>query len=67
MPEEHIIRTYHLPIHVIFNLLQEIKNDLEPSSGVTQYQGSQKIFGLRFFSTYRGFFFSLFFIWDYAN
>ncbi len=32
MPEEHIIRTYSLPSHVIFNLLQEIKDDLEPST-----------------------------------
>ncbi len=32
MPEEHIIRTYHLPRHVIFNLLQKIKDDLEPST-----------------------------------
>ncbi len=32
MPEEHIIRTYRLPSHVIFNLLQEIKDDLEPST-----------------------------------
>ncbi len=32
MPEQHIIRTYHLPSHVIFNLLQEIKDDLEPST-----------------------------------
>ncbi len=32
MPEEHIIQTYHLPSHVIFNLLQEIKDDLESST-----------------------------------
>ncbi len=32
MPEEHIIRIYRLPDHVTFNLLQEIKDDLEPSS-----------------------------------
>ncbi len=32
MPEEHIIRTYCLPSHVIFNLLQKIKDDLEPST-----------------------------------
>ncbi len=32
MPEEHIIRTYRLPSHVIFNLLQEIKDDLKPST-----------------------------------
>ncbi len=32
MPEEHIIRTYHLPSHFIFNLLQEIKDELEPST-----------------------------------
>ncbi len=39
MSEEHIIRTYRLLSHVIFNLLQEIKDDLEPSTiGVTQYQ-----------------------------
>ncbi len=38
MPEEHIIRTYHLPSHVIFNLLQEIKDDLDPQLGVTQCQ-----------------------------
>ncbi len=29
MPEENIIRTYRLPSHVIFNLLQEIKDDVE--------------------------------------
>ncbi len=29
MPEEHIIRIYILTSHVIFNLLQEIKDDLE--------------------------------------
>ncbi len=32
-PEEHIIRSYHLPSHVIFNLLQKLKDDLEPSTG----------------------------------
>ncbi len=30
MPEEHFIRTYWLPSHVIFNLHQEIKDNLEP-------------------------------------
>ncbi len=30
--EEHIIQTYSLPSHVIFNLLQEIKDDLDPST-----------------------------------
>ncbi len=28
---EHIIRKYHLPSHDIFNLLQDIKDDFEPS------------------------------------
>ncbi len=31
-PDEHIIQKYCLPSHVIFNLLQEIKDDLEPST-----------------------------------
>ncbi len=43
MPEEHIIRKYHLPGHDIFNLLQEIKDDLEPQLGVTQYQLYQNV------------------------
>ncbi len=32
MPEEHIIRIYHLTSHVIFYLLQEIKHGLKPST-----------------------------------
>ncbi len=32
MPEEHIIRTHRLPDHAIFNLLQEMKDVLEPST-----------------------------------
>ncbi len=32
MSEKHIMRTYRLPSHAIFNLLQEIKDDLEPST-----------------------------------
>ncbi len=41
MPE-HIIRTYNsLPDHVTFNLLQEIKNDLEPPT-----RSQNKISGL---------------------
>ncbi len=32
MPEEHIIWAYCLPSHFIFNLLQEIKDVLEPST-----------------------------------
>ncbi len=30
--QEHIVRTHRLPDHAIFNLLQEIKDDLEPST-----------------------------------
>ncbi len=30
--KEHIIRTYRFPSHVIFYLLQEIKDDFEPTS-----------------------------------
>ncbi len=30
--EEHIVQTYNLPSHVIFNLLQEMKDDLKPST-----------------------------------
>ncbi len=30
MPEKHIIRTYGLSSYVIFNLIQEIKDDCEP-------------------------------------
>ncbi len=32
MPEEHMMRTYRLASHVIFNLLQELKDNLEPST-----------------------------------
>ncbi len=64
MPE-HITRTYRLPSHVIFILLQEIKDDLE--SQVYQNLQQTFIFGLRFFSTYYGFVISLFFICDYVN
>ncbi len=39
--QEHIVQTYHLPSHVIFNilmlmLLQEIKEDLEPPTRSNQ-------------------------------
>ncbi len=43
MPEEHIIRTYRLPSHVIFNLLQEIKDDLEPSTRSHAIPGLSKL------------------------
>ncbi len=32
MPEEHIIQTYRLASHVICNMLQQIKDDLGPST-----------------------------------
>ncbi len=43
MPEEHIIWTYRLPSHVIFNLLQEIKDDLEPSTRSNAKPGLSKL------------------------
>ncbi len=65
MPEEHIIQTYRLPSHIIFNLLQEIKDDLE--NQVYQSFSQTFIFGLQFFSTYCGVIISLFFICNYGN
>ncbi len=43
MPEEHIIRTYCLQSHVIFNLLQKIKDDLEPSTRSHAKTGLSKL------------------------
>ncbi len=43
MPEEHIIRTYRLPSHVIFNLLQEIKDALKPSTRSHAIPGLSKL------------------------
>ncbi len=43
MPDKHIIRTYHLPSHVIFYLLQEIKDDLEPSTRSHAIPGLSKL------------------------
>ncbi len=57
MPEEHIIRTYYrLPSHVILNLLQEIKDNMEPSTNFLQ-----PFIGLRCFSTHCGLF-----SWDFT-
>ncbi len=58
MPEEHIIRTYRLPSHVIFKLLQEIKDDFEPSTRNHAIPALSKLLAN---------FISLFFICDYAN
>ncbi len=41
MPEEHIIRTYHLPSHVIFYLVQEI--NFEPSTRSQAIPGLSKL------------------------
>ncbi len=43
MSEEHIIRTHCLPSHVIFNLLQKIKDDLDPSTRSHAIQGLSKL------------------------
>ncbi len=57
MPEEHIIRTFCLPSHVIFNLFHEIKDDMEPSTSshtipaLSKLLATLKFLGLRFFST----------------
>ncbi len=73
MPEEHIIRTYRLPSHVIFHLLQEIKDNLEPLTrshalpGLIKTSCNPSFFCLRFFLTYCGFFISLLFIWNYVH
>ncbi len=50
-------------------VIQEIKDDLEPSTRSHAIPALLKpsFFGLRFFSTYCGFFISLFFISDYTN
>ncbi len=64
--ECQIIQTYHLPSHVIFNLLQEIKDDLEPKTNRHAMPGLSKLlaplnfFGLWFFSTASLFLYSLF-------
>ncbi len=42
-PEEHIIRTYRLPSHVIFNLLQELKDNLGPSTRSHRIPGLSKL------------------------
>ncbi len=58
MPEEHIIRTHSsLSSHVIFNLLQEIKDDLDPQLGVTQYQLHLNLANLHFLASGSFFFF----------
>ncbi len=73
MPEEHIIQKYNLPSYGIFNLLQEIKDDLELSTrshtipALSKLLANLHFFGLRFFLIYCGFFIYLFFICDYAN
>ncbi len=43
MPVEHIIRKYSLPSHVIFNLLQQIKDNLEPSTRSHAIPGLSKL------------------------
>ncbi len=43
MPVEHIIWTYRLPSHVIFKWLQEIKDDLEPSTRSHATPGLSKL------------------------
>ncbi len=49
MPEEHIIQTYRLPSHVIFNLLGEIKDDLEPSTRSHAIPGLSKLLANLYF------------------
>ncbi len=41
--EEHIVQTYCLPSHVIFNLLQEIKDNLEPPTRSHAIPGLSKL------------------------
>ncbi len=63
MPEEHIIRTYSMPDHVIFNLLQEIKDDLEPSTrshAIPRLLATHHFLAYRFLLMYCGVFISLF-------
>ncbi len=64
MPEEHIIRTYSLPRHVIFYLLQEIKDDFEPSTRSHAIPGLSKLLATLHFSVL---WLLYFFICDYAN
>ncbi len=52
IPEEHISRTYCLPSHVIFHLLQEIKDDFEPSTRSHAIPGLSKLLAtLHFLAT----------------
>ncbi len=71
MSEEHIMRTYRLPSHAIFNLLQEIKDDLEPSTRSHATPALSKLLANLHFLLASGSFqstvTSLFFICDYAN
>ncbi len=73
MPEQHIIRTYNLPSHVIFNLLQEIKDDLEPSTrrhiipGLSELLATLNFLASGSFQCTVASLFFLFFICDYTN
>ncbi len=49
MPEEHIIRTYRLPSHVNFNLLQEIQDVFDPSTRSHAIPGLSKLLKFFFF------------------
>ncbi len=66
MPEEHIIQTYSMPDHFIFNLLQEIKDDLKPSTRSHATQRLSKLIATLHFLAYRvlfmccGYFINLF-------
>ncbi len=70
MPEEHIMRTHLLPSHVIFNLLQEIKDDLEPSTRSRAIPGLSKLLAnlhCLASGSFQRTMASLFFICNYAN
>ncbi len=65
IPEEHIIWTYCLPSQVIFNLLQEIKDDLEPSTRSHAILALSKL--LANSGSFQRTLVSLYFIRDYSN
>ncbi len=66
--KENIIQTYHLSSHVIFNLLQDIKDDLEPSTrSHTILLATLNFLASGSFQHTVPSLFILFFICDYAN
>ncbi len=64
-----IIWAYHLPSHVIFNLVQEIKDNFEPSTRSHAIPCLSKLINLHFLASdsFQHTVASLFFICDYAH